>query len=126
MLALSISPVFSQEEECTNTTYSFFSDSSDERTVEFPDIGGTNTSSKMVLPQGADVVQASAHLVGTPKVLSEGRPVDVVLVNDVSKSMEENCHCADGTPSTNGFCNVSQVISQRNNTVGPVQVFQPS
>jgi Mg-chelatase subunit ChlD len=107
-LSLTTQPSLSQQPECENITYSFFSDSSDERTVEF--LGGlsSNISSKMVLPKGADVVQALAHLVGSPKVLSEDQPIDVVLVNDVSLSMQYNCYCADGTPSLNGYCTPSQ------------------
>ena len=34
--------------------------------------------------------------------------VDLVIVTDTSKSMQENCYCADGTPSNNGHCTTTQ------------------
>lgn len=34
--------------------------------------------------------------------------VDLMVVTDLSNSMDDNCFCADGTPSSNGFCTTNQ------------------
>ena len=90
-LLLLSGPVLAQD--CTQTTWSFFTDANDARTVEFPGGGGSDTTSKMELPEGATVVSAAAHLEPFPKNFSEDRPLDIILVNDVSGSMDNNCNC---------------------------------
>jgi von Willebrand factor type A domain-containing protein len=40
--------------------------------------------------------------------ICDQRNVDMVVVTDLSNSMDDNCFCADGTPSSNGYCTTNQ------------------
>ncbi|MBN2459924.1 VWA domain-containing protein [Candidatus Woesearchaeota archaeon] len=52
---------------------------------------GTVTEARMVI-EGLDLLGNSIQ------------PADVILVTDVSGSMDDDCHCLDGSPSDDGYC----------------------
>ena len=91
-------PAASQDPDCDQTVHNLYTNSMDTDIVEFPDGGGPNTSLKMLLPIGADVISTQAHLEGFPKNFSADVTLDVALVNDVSNSMDENCPGGDADP----------------------------
>lgn len=60
------------------------------------------------------LVVAGLHFGGVLQSLAPGTyicdqfDVDLVIVSDTSSSMDDNCYCADGTPSKNGYCTTTQ------------------
>ncbi len=68
-----------------------FSDGSSSKLIEFPVGGGSNSSAKITLPLNYTVSFAQVNLTGLPVAFTGERKVDIVLVNDVSGSMDDNC-----------------------------------
>ena len=66
-----------------------------EKLLVFPAGGGANATAKLTLPMNSFVVLAEVNLTGLPVNLSKEKKLDVVVVNDVSGSMDDNCG-ADG------------------------------
>ncbi|MBN2102325.1 MAG: lamin tail domain-containing protein, partial [Candidatus Aenigmarchaeota archaeon] len=85
-----------------------FSDSSTSKTMEFPLGGGYNDTAKVVVPMNFNATYATVNMTGGQSTVLGDNEVDLIVVNDVSGSMDDNCHCADGTPSDEGYCTPAQ------------------
>jgi len=116
------------------TIIDIFSEGQSDDTIVFSDGGSTNSSVKVRVPMltgGTTIADAIVNLSGRPRALTLDKPVDVVLVTDVSASMDDDCgpdgiaqpgehpcKVEDAKAADRGFVNL--VTTVVNNTVGLV------
>ncbi|MCK4714050.1 MAG: hypothetical protein KAT35_00625, partial [Candidatus Aenigmarchaeota archaeon] len=85
-----------------------FHDGASEKVFEFPDGGASFTDGKLIVPMDLQVSAAMVDLTGESVSFTTDTIHDFVLVNDVSGSMDDNCHCADSSYSDSGYCSETQ------------------
>jgi hypothetical protein len=68
-----------------------FSDNSSSKTTEYSAGGGSDSSTKIKVPLNLNASKAIVDFTGEPVFFTTERRIDVMFVNDISGSMDENC-----------------------------------
>jgi len=103
-----------------------FHDSSSSKTVEYGAGGGSNSSVKIKVPLNFNASKAVVNMTGQPLFLTGEKQLDIILVNDVSGSMDNNCG-PDGIAQPGELpCNINQLKISANEIVDtiPLEIIQ--
>jgi Mg-chelatase subunit ChlD len=68
-----------------------FSDGSPQKFLDYQAGGGSNLSAKVIIPASFNATGARVNLTGIPLAFTGEKKVDIVVINDISGSMDDNC-----------------------------------
>ncbi len=77
------------EPPCYNWT--LFHDGNPSEMLQFPQGGGSNSSAKIEMPTNINITTARVDLSGLSVIYSSDKKIDIVVVTDLSGSMDDNC-----------------------------------